>query len=200
MSPFRRKPAVPQDEPVAEEQVDTQEEAYEDDALTEEEDAPADEPDESAELENLRTEKAALFEKLARAQADFQNAERRIARDAEQRLTVAISSFLKELLPVIDNLERAMQVDPELPASAVIGGVQGTHSQFLDVLKKNGLNRIEPARGDDFDAGRHEALMRQADDEFADRTESVVTQLLQPGYALGDRVVRPAQVAVSQPS
>ena len=202
MNPFRRKPAMPDPE-VPDDALDElpQDADAEQAARDDDDDAPDegayDDADggAEAELERVRAEKDALFERLARAQADFQNAERRIARDSEQRLSAAIGGFLRELLPVADTLERALQVSPDAGAAAVLDGVRGTHGQFMQVLKKHGLERIEPDRGTAFDPNRHEALMQQPDEEFDTPT---VLQMYQAGYALGGRVIRPAQVVVSQ--
>ena len=147
------------------------------------------------EVENLRAEKAALFEKLARTQADYQNSRRRLENDATQHLNLALGRVIKSLLPVVDNLERALALDPaKTDAKAVLGGVQGTLNQFLDVLKGHGVEPVSPEAGTPFDPTQHEALMQ----ESADYDEPTVTRLLQKGYTFQGRPVRAAQVAVSK--
>ncbi|MEM7807964.1 MAG: nucleotide exchange factor GrpE [Planctomycetota bacterium] len=149
------------------------------------------------EAEALREENRQLFEKLARQQADYQNAQRRLTKDADQRLKVAAGHLMRELLPVVDNLERALDVSDTADVQSVLGGVRGTLSQFLEVLKNNGVAPIEPADGDEFDANRHEALMQEPREDAPEAP--VVTKLLQKGYDFDGRVIRPAQVAVSRP-
>ena len=150
--------------------------------------------DVAAELENLRAEKAALYEKLARVQADYQNSQRRLEKDANQRLTLAAGQLIKAFLPVLDNLERAKDVPPTATLESVLNGVRGTYEQWIDVLKKNGVDVLAPAAGTAFDPSQMEALMQ----EPADYDTPTVTRLLSRGYTFDGRTLRPAQVAVSQ--
>ncbi len=149
-------------------------------------------------VEALREENRQLFEKLARQQADYQNAQRRLTKDADQRLKVAAGHLMRELLPVVDNLERALDVPETADVQSVLGGVRGTLDQFLSVLQANGVATISPGEGEEFDANRHEALMQEARDPAPE--SPVVTRLLQKGYDFDGRVIRPAQVAVSRPT
>ncbi len=196
-----------QPNPPAEEEfdLDLDDEAFDSDAVDAEMDEvdrptpPAAEgqgvPAMRAEIENLRAEKAALFEKLARTQADYQNSRRRLENDATQHLNLAVGRIIKSLLPVADNLERALALDPDATdAKAVLGGVSGTYRQFMDVLKAQGVEPIAPEPGTPFDPNQHEALMQEA----GDYDEPTVTRLLQKGYTFGGRPVRAAQVAVSK--
>lgn len=146
-----------------------------------------------AEIESLRAEKKALFEKLARAQADFQNSQRRLEKELDQRLKLAAGHLVRSFLPVLDNLERALDVPETADVGSVIEGVRGTYDQWLDVLRRNGVERIAPEPGTPFDPTHMEALMQ----EQADYDTPSVTRLLQPGYEFEGRVLRPAQVAVS---
>jgi molecular chaperone GrpE len=144
----------------------------------------------------LRAERDALFERLARATADFKNAHKRLEADAEQRAQYANSSLIKSLLPVIDNFERALAVDAtKADPASILKGMQIVHDQLMKVLRDQRVEEIAPQPGERFDPTRHEALMQQD----ADYPESSVTQLLQKGYALHDRTLRPAGVAVSRP-
>lgn len=149
-----------------------------------------------AEIENLRTERQALYEKLARAQADFQNSRRRLEKDLDDRLKLAAGHLVKAFLPVLDNLERAMEVPESADVQTVVEGVRGTYEQMLDVLKRNGVVPIAPEPGTAFDPTHMEALMQ----EPADYETPTVTRLLQRGYEFEGRVLRPAQVAVSRSS
>lgn len=150
---------------------------------------------EEDELDALRRERDSLYERLARATAEFQNIRRRQEQEFEQRAQYANSSLIKSLLPVIDNFERALAVDPAKADSAtILRGMQIVHDQWLNVLKQQEVEEIAPAPGDPFDANTHQAIVQQ------DATYPVptVVQLLQKGYSLRGRTLRPAQVAVSR--
>lgn len=150
----------------------------------------------SGDISTLQQERDALFERLARTQADFKNAQKRIEADAEQRAQYANSSLIKSLLPVIDNFERALSVDPaKTDAAAILRGLQIVHDQLIKVLRDQKVEEIAPQAGEPFDPTRHEALMQQDAPQY---DEPSVTQLLQKGYALHGRTLRPAGVAVSR--
>jgi molecular chaperone GrpE len=150
----------------------------------------------SADVAQLQQERDALFERLARATADFKNAQKRLEADAEQRAQYANSTLIKSLVPVIDNFERALSVDPaRTDAAAILKGMQIVHDQLMKVLRDQRVEEIAPQPGERFDPTRHEALMQQDAPQFKEPT---VTQLLQKGYALHDRTLRPAGVAVSR--
>src|SRR5687767_16004964 len=151
-------------------------------------------------LQALQAERDSLYERLARATADFKNTQRRIQGEADQRVQYANQSLIKSLLPVIDNFERALVQDAsKVDAASILKGMQIVHDQWLSVLKQQQVNEIAPKPGDPFDPSRHEALMQQDAPQYAGRGQTVV-QTLQKGYSLGDRVLRPAQVAVSRSS
>lgn len=144
---------------------------------------------------NLQAERDALYERLARATAEFKNAQKRMQTEFDQRLQFANSSLIKNLIPVIDNFERALAVDPEkADARSIHKGMQIVHDQWMNVLKQQQVEEIAPKPGTPFDPSQHEAIMQQ------DSTYSVptVVQLLQKGYALHGRTLRPAGVAVSK--
>jgi molecular chaperone GrpE len=105
-------------------------------------------------------------------------------------------SLFESLLPVIDNFERALAVDPaKTDAASILKGMQIIHDQWMDVLKSQDVEEVAPEPGTPFDPTRHEALMQQPSDKYADPT---VVQLLQKGYMLHGRTLRPAGVAVSR--
>jgi molecular chaperone GrpE len=148
------------------------------------------------ELRKVQKERDELYERLARTTADFQNSRRRLEADADQQLQYANSKLIKALIPVIDNFERALAVDPaKADAASVLKGLQVVHDQWLAVLKKENVETIAPAPGEPFDPTRHEALIHQQNDQYEGPT---VTQLLTKGYALHGRTLRPASVAVSK--
>ena len=147
-------------------------------------------------FERVKAERDMLFEKLARAQADFQNSRKRIQAEADQRLQYANSTLIKSLLPVIDNFERALAQDPAKSDTAtILRGMQIVHDQWLNVLKQQQVQEISPQPGEPFDPNRHEALMQQPTDDLP---EGSVVQTLQKGYSLHDRTLRPAQVSVAK--
>ncbi len=146
-------------------------------------------------FDQLKAERDALYERLARTTAEFQNSRKRLQAEADQRAQYANSALIKSLLPVIDNFERALAQDPSKTDTAtLLKGMQIVHDQWLNVLKQQQVQEIAPQPGDPFDPTRHEALM-QAPSEFP---PSSVVQTLQKGYALHDRTLRPAQVSVSK--
>jgi molecular chaperone GrpE len=149
----------------------------------------------ATDFERVKAERDMLFEKLARAQADFQNSRKRLQAESDQRAQYANATLIKSLLPVIDNFERALAVDPEkTDTRSVLRGMQIVHDQWLNMLKQQQVQEIAPQQGEPFDPNRHEALMQQA----SDLPEGSVVQVLQKGYALHDRTLRPAQVSVSK--
>jgi molecular chaperone GrpE len=151
-------------------------------------------------VQKLRAERDDLFEKFARAVADAKNTQRRIQAEADQRVQYANQSLIKTLLPVIDNFERALAVDPEkVDARSILKGMQIVHDQWLAVLKGQNVEEIAPTPGTPFDPSKHEALMQQDAPQYAGKGTTVVN-LLQKGYALQGRTLRPAQVAVSKTS
>lgn len=152
----------------------------------------------SGDTEKLKAERDDLFQRLARTTADFKNAQKRMEGEFDQRLQYANSSLIKSLLPVIDNFERALAVDPaKADAASILKGMQIVHDQWLNVLRSQNVTEIAPKPGDPFDPAHHEALMQQDAPQFAGKGPTVV-QLLQKGYALHERTLRPAQVAVSR--
>ena len=150
---------------------------------------------EGGDYEKLKAERDSLYERLARATADFQNSRRRLQAESDQRAQYANASLIKSLLPVIDNFERALAQDPsKTDAASLLKGMQIVHDQWLNVLRQQQVQEIDPKPGDPFDPTRHEALMQQP----SDHPEGSVTQTMQKGYALHDRTLRPAQVAVAR--
>jgi molecular chaperone GrpE len=136
----------------------------------------------------------ALQDKLLRLAAEFENYKRLAQRDQREYSRFANEQLLKALLPVVDNLERAIQSAKASPDSnTVIEGVQLTLKQFLEVLSKAGVQPIASV-GQPFDPARHQAVTRV---ENAHSPENTVMEELQKGYLLHERVLRPAMVAVA---
>ena len=141
----------------------------------------------------LEKERDMLKEQLLRAVADFDNYRKRIERERRELSEYAAADVLLELLPIIDNFERALQA-PAGGDEAFKKGVELIHKQMLDLLRKRGVTLIE-ALGADFDPNVHQAVIHEPSDEHR---EGEVMQELQRGYKLGDRLLRPAMVKVAK--
>jgi molecular chaperone GrpE len=151
-----------------------------------------------ADLRKLQDERDRVFDQLARVTADFRNAQKRLEADKQQAIQFANTNLVKGLLPILDNFERALEVDPaKTDVATLLKGMQIVHDQLVRALAGQQVQVIAPEPGTPFDPKLHEALMQQPSDKYKEPT---VTQLLQKGYGLHDRVLRPAQVAVSKPA
>ncbi|MGA8491897.1 MAG: nucleotide exchange factor GrpE [Terriglobales bacterium] len=149
---------------------------------------------ESNELQKLRVERDTLIDRLARLQAEFENARKRSAREQQEFREFALADAIKTLLPILDSFERALQTSPE--RSEIRSGVELIYKQLQDALQKLGLRAI-PARGELFDPHLHEAI------EMVDTTAAADHQILeelQRGYKLKDRLLRPSMVKVARNS
>ena len=144
--------------------------------------------------EELRRERDEYLEALQRLQAEFANFRKRVLRESEQAGQRASTQMIEELLPVLDNFERAMQAAAEHDQEVLSGGVELVYNQLRDVLVKRGLCEID-AHGQPFDPNQHEAILCQPS---AEHEEGTVMQVIEKGYQLEDRVVRPAKVIVSK--
>jgi molecular chaperone GrpE len=146
-------------------------------------------------LQKLQEERDTLFDRLARAQADFRNAQRRLEQDKEQAIQFANSSLIKAFIPIIDNLDRALAVDPaRADVETILKGLRLVQDQLAKALASQGIEVVNPVPGSPFDPNKHEALMHQPSDKYSDPT---VVQSLQKGYVMHGRTLRPAGVAVS---
>ena len=130
-------------------------------------------------------------DRLLRLQADFDNFRRRSAKEREEISAGVTQNFCKDMLPLLDNFERAMAAETK-DVEAFQKGVEMIFTQFQEILKKNGLEHIE-AVGQKFDPNFHQAVMRVEDPEKEDDT---VAQELQKGYMVKGRVIRPSMVQV----
>lgn len=132
-------------------------------------------------------------ERYVRVSADFDNYRKRAAREREETIKVGNERLLKDLLPVVDNLERAVAHGAG-ESEGLLAGVKMVLKQFQDTLARHGVTAFS-AVGEPFDPVRHEALMQQETDEVA---PGVVISELEKGYFLADRLVRPAKVVVAK--
>jgi len=131
-------------------------------------------------------------DRILRLQADFENFRRRTAKEKEELGAVITQNMLGDLLPLLDNFERAMAVE-QTDGEAFRTGVEMIFTQLKEVLDKNGLEHIE-AEGQPFDPNVHQAVMRVENPDVADGT---ITQVLQKGYRAKGRIIRPAMVQVA---
>ncbi len=135
-----------------------------------------------------------LDDRYRRALADFQNFQRRSIENEQRAREYGSTEILKSLIPVLDNCQLALHMNPEtVTAEQVLVGVKGIVEQFFTSLAKHGVAPVEPKQGDEFDPERHEAMLRTETDEVE---PGRIVQVLQLGYELNGRVVRPAQVSV----
>ncbi len=137
-----------------------------------------------------------LREDLLRAHAEMQNMRRRAERDVEHAHKFALEKFVSELLPVVDNLERALKAleDEGALDSAVGEGIQLTRKSFLDALQRFNVEPVDPV-GEPFDPDKHQAMTMVPSPDHAPNT---VIEVFQKGYLLNGRLVRPAMVVVSK--
>jgi molecular chaperone GrpE len=157
------------------------------------EEAAADPSDLEQELDEARRRAEEYLSDLRRVAADFDNYRKRVARDQKAQATRATESLVGELLPVLDNLERALDASEHHEEAKVSEGVQLVRQQLMRLLEGRGLAEIEATPGDTFDPHVHEALSQQA----SEHPEGAIAEVWQRGYRLGDRVVRAARVVVS---
>ncbi|AZR74854.1 nucleotide exchange factor GrpE [Anoxybacter fermentans] len=146
------------------------------------------------EKKKLEEEKKNLIDKLSRLQADFNNYRRRVAQEMEEHKARANERLLAELLPIIDNFERALSVEQNNDESFV-KGVEMIYKQLLNLLEKEGVTPIE-AEGEIFDPHLHHAVMKEPAPEGV--VEDTIIAVLQKGYYYKGRVLRPAMVKVAE--
>src|SRR5947199_2800390 len=157
---------------------------------------PADAPKHTLEeqLAALEAERDEYLTDLKRVAADFENYRKRAARDQESLVARAHERLVKELLPVLDDLERALAAAEEHEEAKLEEGVRLVHAELAAALEREGLAEIET--NGRFDPHVHEALLSQP----SEGEEGSVLEVVQKGYRLGDRVVRPARVVVAAPA
>ena len=136
---------------------------------------------------------AALEDRLLRTAADFDNYKKRAARERQEYVAFANERLLKELLPILDDLERALDAAEEQQEAQLEEGVRLVHRSLAGLLERQGVKEI--ATEGAFDPHVHEALLAQPSE---DAESGAVIDVVQKGYTLGDRVVRPARVIVAE--
>jgi molecular chaperone GrpE len=131
-------------------------------------------------------------ERYKRLQADFENFRRRTRQEKEELSCIVAQGLILELLPIMDNFERALESAAAQDAAGILAGVEMIYRQFSQALEKNGLACV-PALGQVFDPQQHEAVVRVEDETQADGT---IVQELQKGYAVRGKIIRPSMVKV----
>jgi molecular chaperone GrpE len=150
---------------------------------------------------SLDRELADMKDRLLRTLADMENMRKRTEREVADARVYGISAFARDVIGVADNMHRAMQaLDDELRAKAdeatkaLLAGVELTERELMNMLEKNGVKRLDPL-GQKFDPNRHQAMYEVED---ASVPSGSVVQVMQAGYTIGERVLRPALVAVAK--
>ena len=155
------------------------------------------------ELESLRKRGSAAEQQrdeylalLQRTRADFENYQKRVQRDQAEERRYAHAAFARDLLPVVDNLQRALDAArQEIERSPLAKGVDLVRSQLLDIFGRYGITPID-ALGQPFDPNRHESVQQQFRPDLAPGT---VVEVLEPGYSLHERILRPSKVVLGAP-
>jgi molecular chaperone GrpE len=152
---------------------------------------PVTKADLEQQVKELEAARDSAIADLQRVAADFDNFRKRTARDHQALVARAAEQLVKELLPVLDDLERALEAAHQHEEAKLEEGVRLVHRELSHVLAKEGLVAVET--DGQFDPHEHEALLTQP----SDAEEGAIVQVIQKGYRLGDRVLRPARVVVS---
>ena len=153
-----------------------------------------------AELEQVRPEAAAMRDQALRALAEAENTRRRSQRDREEFARYAASPLAKEVLPVADNLARALAAVPaealarDEALKSLVDGIAATERQLLAAFERHSIKRVDPV-GEKFDSNLHQAMFEVPD---TGQPAGTVVPVLQPGYLLHDRLLRPALVGVAK--
>ncbi len=143
----------------------------------------------SAELETTQRERDGYLDDMRRMKAEMENSKKRLERDRTRLVQSASEGLVRELLPVLDNLDRALTVEGDIRE-----GIRATREQLVSVLAGQGLAPVD-SDGESFDPAVHEAVMGQPSDEHE---EDTVIQTLERGYMLNGRAIRPAKVIVAK--
>ena len=149
-------------------------------------------------LDALQAENASLKDQMLRVAADAENAKRRAEREANDARAFAIQRFARDLFEAADNLSRALQAAPRDHADSnvknLVLGIEMTEKALQGAFERNGLKKIHPKKGDKFDPHQHQAMMEVAESDVA---PGAIVEVMQSGYELLGRLVRPAMVAVA---
>ena len=151
--------------------------------------------EEQSVLDRLQSERDELESRLLRVSADYQNFAKRAQQNVDAAVQQKLVDIARGLVTVMDHFDRALDVEPQGQTAGLLQGVTMVRDELLSTLNRFGIQRVDVNAGDEFDPNRHEALMRQPSEEFE---SNHVTMQMQPGYVLGDKIIRPAQVGVAE--
>jgi molecular chaperone GrpE len=155
----------------------------------------AEQPDTGADIAEVQKQRDDYYDRLLRKTAEFDNYRKRTERERIQLSEAAAADLIADLLPLVDDLERAMNADPGSEGAAAIRrGVELIQQQLLETLRKRGVKPIQ-ALGEDFDPNFHQAVSHEAAEG---RRDGEVIEEFRRGYMLGDRLLRPAMVKVAK--
>jgi molecular chaperone GrpE len=155
---------------------------------------PADVEEELDPLSRALAEADELRDRFIRLQAEWDNFRKRTAAERVQERIRAAEGLVERLLPIVDDLERAIEHSDTANETSLKEGIAAVHNKLTDVLRREGVKTIDPV-GEAFDANMHQAVGKEDDLSVPDET---VTKVYQKGYGMGDRVLRTAMVVVSQ--
>jgi molecular chaperone GrpE len=166
-----------------------------------EENAAAEQPQADDPLAAAQRESAELKDKILRTLAEMENLRRRTEREVADARLYGIASFARDVLGIADNMQRALDAarqelgnSPDPGVKTLLEGVELTERELLKALERNGVKRFDP-QGEKFDPNLHQAMYEVPD---ASVPPGMVMQVIQPGYMIGERILRPALVAVSK--
>lgn len=145
-------------------------------------------------LEAKTTEAHENWDRFLREKADLENFRKRTSREKEELLNYGTKSLIEEILPVVDNMERALAHSGDEGSSAVLEGVRMTHGMLLSALRKFGVTPVDASPGTTFDPAFHQAMTRVETGEFPPNS---VVEEFQKGYMLRERLLRPSMVSVA---
>lgn len=145
-------------------------------------------------IEELRRERDEFQDRLLRKSAEFDNYRKRIERERREQADQALVSLMQDLLPVVDDFDRALSADAGNEADAYRKGVALIYAKLTDLLKKRGVKAFD-SLGTDFDPNLHQAVVQESSPEHR---EGEVIGEMQKGYMMGDRLLRPAMVKVAK--
>jgi molecular chaperone GrpE len=154
----------------------------------------------AGELEALKEENADLKDRLLRAAAEMENLRRRTERDKSDTAKFAVSNFARDTLTIADNIARAIAHVPEDAAEedpalkSFLDGIKVTERELMNVMERHGIARLDP-KGERFDPNKHQAMFEVDDKDVA---EGTIVEVVQAGYVIADRILRPAMVGIAK--
>ncbi len=147
-------------------------------------------------IEGLEKEVAETKDSWLRSRADFDNYKKRVARDADRSYQDAKANIIKVFLGASDDLERALAHRPQgEDINGWVNGIELIQQKLVNLMNKEGVERMEIKPGDEFDPNIHEAITQEDNPDFS---EGQIIEVVQPGYKIADRVIRPAMVRVAR--